>query len=66
MEVDSRNFKKALELIKNIIQNKQQKCNFVAFDFEMTGIKGTWENYDDLPFERYTNWRNVTEKFALI
>ncbi len=38
----------------------------MAFDLEMTGIKGETEYKDDFPFERYLKMKKVASKYNII
>lgn len=40
---------------------------FIAFDLEMTGIKGDYlDTFEEYPFERFYKMRKVAQKFTII
>lgn len=56
--VDSDNF----ELVYKFISDNQlpSKASFIAFDLEMTGIKGDYlDTFEEYPFERFYKMRKV-------
>ena len=62
MEITSDNyFQKEQEIIMDI-----QKCDFLSFDLEMTGIAMGGRHFLDSPSERYLKHKMSAEKFRII
>ena len=62
MEITSDNYlEKESEIISDI-----QKCDFLSFDLEMTGIATGSRHFLDSPSERYLKHRMSAEKFRII
>lgn len=62
MEITSDNyFEKEAEIISDI-----QKCDFISFDLEMTGIAVGSRHFLDYPSERYLKHKISAEKFRII
>lgn len=62
MEINSDNyFQKESEIISDI-----QKCDFLSFDLEMTGIAMGSRHFLDSPGERYLKHKISAEKFRII
>ena len=62
MEITSDNyFQKEQEIITDI-----QKCDFLSFDLEMTGIAMGGRHFLDSPSERYLKHKMSAEKFRII
>ena len=62
MEITSDNYlEKESEIISDI-----QKCDFLSFDLEMTGIATGSRHFLDSPSERYLKHKISAEKFRII
>jgi poly(A)-specific ribonuclease len=62
MEVVKSNFESALQLFEDLLP----RCQFLAFDLEMTGVRGRPETWGDNGELRYAKLRRVATTFSII
>jgi len=62
MEVVKSNFESALQLFEDLLPH----CQFLAFDLEMTGVRGRPETWADNGELRYAKLRRVATTFSII
>lgn len=62
MEVVKSNFESALRLLEDLLP----RCQFLAFDLEMTGVRGRPETWGDSSEIRYTKLRRVATTYSII